>query len=151
VCSYFELCLNAKLREHEASKNAGHRDTRRFGQDPPFNGSANITNSLLSDPTACTVAAPTRQTLDDVATSFTPARIESYSLTMERQILPNLTGLRQQLADCGDACTRHRQPRYHGLLHRPIPCSSQCEVCYCRPSNNRLLDESIVTAMGSRI
>ena len=61
-----------------------------FGQNPPFNNSANISNSLLSVPTAGTTAAPTPQTLDDVPTSFTPTQIMSYSLTVERQFTSNL-------------------------------------------------------------
>lgn len=61
-----------------------------FGQNPPFNQSANITNSLLSVPTAGATAAPTPQTLDDVPTSFTPTQIMSYSLTVERQLASNM-------------------------------------------------------------
>ncbi len=62
-----------------------------FGQNPPFNNSANITNSLLSVPTAGSTTAPTPQTLSDVPTSFTPTQIMSYSLTVERQVASNLT------------------------------------------------------------
>ena len=62
-----------------------------FGQNPPFNQSANISNSLLSVPTAGATAAPTPQTLDDLPTSFTPTQIMSYSLTVERQLTSNMT------------------------------------------------------------
>ena len=62
-----------------------------FGQNPPYNESANITNSLLSVPTAGTTAAPTPQTLSDAPSSFTPTRIQSYSLTVDRQIASNMT------------------------------------------------------------
>lgn len=61
-----------------------------FGQNPPFNLSANILNSLLDNGTAGTTAAPTTQTLDNVPLSFVPAQIQSYSLTVEQQVIPNM-------------------------------------------------------------
>ncbi|ACO32167.1 MULTISPECIES: carboxypeptidase regulatory-like domain-containing protein [Acidobacterium] len=61
-----------------------------FGQNPPFNQSANILNSLLSNGTAGTQAAPTTQTLDNVPLNFTPSQIQTYSLTLEQQIIPNM-------------------------------------------------------------
>lgn len=63
-----------------------------FGQNPPYNLSANILNSLLSNGTAGTAAAPTTQSLNNVPFSFQPAQIQSYSLTVERQIRQNLVG-----------------------------------------------------------
>jgi hypothetical protein len=65
-----------------------------FGVNPPFNQSANITNSLLSNGTAGgSAVAPTPQNLNDVPSSFTPSQIESYSLTVERQFKSNLVGV----------------------------------------------------------
>ncbi|MFZ0516297.1 MAG: carboxypeptidase regulatory-like domain-containing protein [Acidobacteriaceae bacterium] len=61
-----------------------------FGQNPPFNNSANVLNSLLSNGTAGTTAAPTTQTLSDVPLTFKPASIQSYSLTVEQQLKRNL-------------------------------------------------------------
>jgi hypothetical protein len=62
-----------------------------FGQNPPFNQSANILNSLLSNGTAGGAqAAPTPQNLDGVPLSFTPTSIQSYSLTLEHQVLSNM-------------------------------------------------------------
>lgn len=61
-----------------------------FGQNPPYNESAEILNSLISNGTAGTTAAPTPQTLDTVPFSFRPEQIHSFSLTVERQVVPNL-------------------------------------------------------------
>lgn len=62
-----------------------------FGQNPPYNQSANIINSLLSNGTAGgTAAAPTPQNLNAVPLSFTPAQIQSYSLTLEHQVTSNM-------------------------------------------------------------
>lgn len=62
-----------------------------FGQNPPFNLSANIINSLLSDATAGGVAAaPTPQTLQNNSFDFTPTQFQSYSLTLEDQVIPNM-------------------------------------------------------------
>lgn len=63
-----------------------------FGQNPPYNNSANILNSLLSNATAGAAAAPTTQTLSNVPLNFSPAYIQSYSLTLEHQIKDNLIG-----------------------------------------------------------
>jgi hypothetical protein len=61
-----------------------------FGQNPPYNQSANILNSLLSNGAAGTTSAPTTQTLANAPFSFTPAQIQSYSLTLERQLKANM-------------------------------------------------------------
>ena len=75
-----------------------------FGQNPPYNQSANILNSLLSNGTAGgTAVAPTPQNLNGVPSSFTPTQIQSYSLTLEHQVRNNLVGT---LAYAGSQ-TRH--------------------------------------------
>lgn len=61
-----------------------------YGQNPPFNQSANVLNSLLSNGTAGTAAAPTTQTLDNAPFSFRPSQIQSYSLTVEQQLRKNM-------------------------------------------------------------
>lgn len=61
-----------------------------FGQNPPYNQSANVLNSLLSNGTAGAAAAPTTQTLVNVPFSFRPTQIQSYSLTLEQQVIPNM-------------------------------------------------------------
>jgi hypothetical protein len=62
-----------------------------FGQNPPYNQSANILNSLLSNGTAGgTAVAPTPQNLDNVPFSFTPTQTQSYSLTLEQQLKTNM-------------------------------------------------------------
>jgi Carboxypeptidase regulatory-like domain/TonB-dependent Receptor Plug Domain len=64
-----------------------------FGQNPPYNQSANVLNSLLSNGTAGgTAVAPTPQNLDNVPFSFTPTQIQSYSLTLEQQLERNMVG-----------------------------------------------------------
>jgi hypothetical protein len=75
-----------------------------FGQNPPYNQSANILNSLLSNGTAGgTAVAPTPQNLNAVPLSFTPTQIHSYSLTLEHQVKTNLVAV---LAYAGSQ-TRH--------------------------------------------
>lgn len=61
-----------------------------FGQNPPYNNSANVINSLLSNGTAGTAAAPTTQTLNNVPLHFVPSQIQTYSLSVEHQIIPNM-------------------------------------------------------------
>lgn len=62
-----------------------------WGQNPPFNQSASILNSLLSNGTAGTASAPTTQALDvlPVATQDM-SRITSDNLTIEHQFKSNL-------------------------------------------------------------
>jgi hypothetical protein len=58
-----------------------------FGANPPFNQTANILNSLLSNGTAGgSAVAPTPESLTSVPFSFKPASIQSYNLTLERQV-----------------------------------------------------------------
>ena len=62
-----------------------------FGANPPYNASANITNSLLDNGTAGgSAVAPSPQGLDDNPTSFKAAQVQSYSLTLEHQFKSNL-------------------------------------------------------------
>jgi hypothetical protein len=56
------------------------------GQNPPYTLSSDVLNSLLSNGTAGTTAAPTPQTLNNVPFYFTPSQIQSYSLTLEQQV-----------------------------------------------------------------
>ena len=75
-----------------------------FGQNPPYNNSANITNSLLDNGTAGgSAVAPSPQGLNDNPTSFKPAQVQSYSLTVEHQFKSNLVA---DLAYVGSQ-TRH--------------------------------------------
>ena len=59
-----------------------------WSTNPPYNPSANILNSLLSNATAGgTAKAPTTQTLQIGGTpNFVPGRVETYSLTLEHQV-----------------------------------------------------------------
>src|ERR1035437_7541508 len=61
------------------------------GPTPPFNQTANILNSLLSNGTAGgSAVAPTPESLTSVPFSFVPASIQSYSLTLEHQVRNNM-------------------------------------------------------------
>jgi Carboxypeptidase regulatory-like domain/TonB-dependent Receptor Plug Domain/TonB dependent receptor len=61
-----------------------------FGTNPPFNASANILNSLLSNGTAGSAGAPTPQSLDAIdKNSVGPAQTQSYSLSVQREVIPN--------------------------------------------------------------
>lgn len=95
-----------------------------FGQNPPYNNSANILNSLLSVPTAGATAAPTPQTLSDTPRSFTPTQIQSFSLTAERQVTGNMTAA---VAYVG-SLARHImdfQGGYDGNFPLPVTAPSQ--------------------------
>ncbi len=104
-----------------------------FGQNPPYNQSANILNSLLSNGTAGGVAAaPTPQNLNAVPSSFTPTQIQSYSLTLEHQIKSNLVGT---LAYAGSQ-TRHLTSGVGGGndINWPLEVSAP-SVSGCLPSD----------------
>ncbi len=60
-----------------------------FGQNPPYNNSANILSGTLENPTAGTASGLTPQTLDAVGPTFTPSQLQTYSLTIERQLFPS--------------------------------------------------------------
>jgi hypothetical protein len=71
------------------TRNAVEQIYNMFGQNPPFNASANVLNSLISDGTAGTAGAPTPQALDAIDTrKVGPAQTQSYSLSVQRQVLP---------------------------------------------------------------
>lgn len=57
-----------------------------YGQNPPYNASSNILNSLISNGTAGTAAAPTTQTLNPVPLHFSPPQIQSFSLSLQQQL-----------------------------------------------------------------
>lgn len=63
-----------------------------YGLNPPYTKSAHILNSLLSDGTAGTAAAPTAQSLGTIAWDFRADQIQSFSLTLERQITSKMMG-----------------------------------------------------------
>jgi hypothetical protein len=65
-----------------------------FGQNPPYNQSANILNSLLSDGTAGgDAAAPTTQTLSNVPLTFTPTNVQSFSLSVQHQLRSDMIAM----------------------------------------------------------
>ncbi len=103
-----------------------------YGVNPPFNQSANITNSLLTNGTAGgSAVAPTPQNLNDVPSSFTPSQIQSYSLTLERQFKSNLVGV---VAYAGSQ-SRHLTSGIGGGndINWPVPVNSP-SVAGCLPS-----------------
>ncbi len=60
-----------------------------FGQNPPYNNSANIQNGTLENPASGLASGPTPQTLDAVGPNFTPTMLQSFSATVERQLFPS--------------------------------------------------------------
>jgi hypothetical protein len=61
-----------------------------WSTNPPYNPSANVLNSLLSNGTAGTTAAATTASLHQVDATFTPAQVATYSLTLEQQLKPGM-------------------------------------------------------------
>ena len=59
-----------------------------FGQNPPYNQSTNIQDGTLENPTVGTASGASPSTLDAVGPNFTPAMLQSYSLTIEHQLFP---------------------------------------------------------------
>lgn len=80
-----------------------------FGSNPPFVNSANVTNSLLSNGTAGTFGAPSVQTLQGIVPNQPDVLTQSYSLTLEKQVLPN--GI-FSLAYAGSS-SRHTETTYY--------------------------------------
>ncbi len=59
-----------------------------FGQNPPYTQSANIKDGTLTNPTIGTATGATPQTLNAVGPKFIPAMLQSFSASVERQIVP---------------------------------------------------------------
>ncbi len=71
------------------TRNAVEQIYNMFGENPPYNQSANVLNSLISNGTAGTAGAPTPQALDAIDTSKVgPAQTQSYSLSLQHQVFP---------------------------------------------------------------
>ncbi len=103
-----------------------------FGDNPPFNQSANVTNSLLSNGTAGgSAVAASPENLDDVPSSFTPAQIQTYSLTLEHQFMSNMVAT---VAYAGNQ-SRHLTSGVGGGndINWPLPLTSP-SVAGCLPS-----------------
>ena len=60
-----------------------------FGQNPPYTQSSNINSGTLENPIAGQATGLTPQTLDAVGPKFKPTQLQSYSLTLERQLFPS--------------------------------------------------------------
>lgn len=120
-----------------------------FGQNPPFNLSANVLNSLLSDGTAGTAAKPTTQTLTNSPFDFTPTQTQSYSLTVEQQLLPNMVA---EVAYVGSVA-RHLMT-FDEDINFPLPVSapstSDCLAQGQGPSNQYQFDPCINTGVASK-
>ena len=122
-----------------------------FGQNPPYNNSANILNSLLSNGTAGAAAAPTTQTLSDVPLKFKPASIQSFSLTVEQQLVRNMVlslayagSLGRNLEALGGA--------YDANFPLPVttPSAAGCLAPNQSPSASYQFDPCINTGVASR-
>lgn len=57
--------------------------------NPPYTKNINISNSLLSNPAAGTAAAPSVQSLQAVGYDFRAGLIQTFSLTLEREVVPH--------------------------------------------------------------
>lgn len=122
-----------------------------FGQNPPYNASANILNSLLSNPTAGgNAAAPTPQTLSNVPLSFTPTDVQSYSLTLEHQVKSDMIAM---IGYAGSQ-TRHImtfQGGYDFNFPLPVttPSTTGCLAPNQSPSSSYNFDPCINTSAAS--
>jgi hypothetical protein len=115
-----------------------------FGLNPPYNKSSNIVNSLLSNGTAGTSAAPTTQTLASVPSTFVPSQVQSFSLTLEQQVGNNT------IATIGYAGTLGRhlmafQGGYDSNFPLPVaaPSTSNCLAHGQAPSSSYDFDPCI--------
>lgn len=122
-----------------------------FGQNPPFNLSANILNSLLDDGTAGGVAAaPTPQTLASAPLKFSPTQMQSFSLTLEQQVLPNMVADVAYVGNVG----RHLmsfQGGYDANFPLPVsaPSTTGCLAPGQAPSSRYDFDPCINTGAAS--
>jgi hypothetical protein len=121
-----------------------------FGQNPPYNRSANILNSLLSNATAGTTAAPTTQVLENVPLNFVPSQIQSYSLTLEHQVTHSMIATLAYVGSLG----RHLmtfQGGYDGNFPLPVsnPSTSNCLAPGQAPSNSYDFDPCINVGLSS--
>lgn len=121
-----------------------------FGQNPPYNNSANVLNSLLSNGTAGTAAAPTTQTLNTIPLHFTPSSIQSYSLTLEQQVIPNMVATIAYAGGLG----RHLgtfQGGYDENFPLPVstPSANGCLATGQAPSSKYDFDPCINTGVAS--
>jgi len=121
-----------------------------FGQNPPYNLSANIDNSLISNGTAGTTAAPTPETLDTVPLKFTPSQIQSYSLTLEQQVVRNMVASVAYVGSLG----RHLmtfEGGYDANFALPVsaPSASGCLAPGQTPSSSYDFDPCINTGAAS--
>jgi hypothetical protein len=57
--------------------------------NPPYTKNISITNSLLSNPSAGTAAAPSVQSLQAIGYDFRAGLIQTFSLTLEREVVPH--------------------------------------------------------------
>jgi hypothetical protein len=120
-----------------------------FGQNPPYNVNSNILNSLLSNATAGTTT-PTPQTLNNVPLNFVPSQIQSFSLTVEHQIVPNMIATAAYVGSLG----RHLMTFQGGYdQNEPLPVSapstSGCLAPLQAPSSSYNYDPCISTGASS--
>lgn len=121
-----------------------------FGQNPPFNRSANVLNSLLVDGTAGVAAAPTPQSLSNLPLSFVPSMIQSFSLTVQRQIIPNMVGTVGYVGSLGRNLMVF-QGGYDGNFPLPVsaPSTTDCLAPNQEPSSHYDFDPCINAGLAS--
>ncbi len=118
-----------------------------FGTNPPFNLSANILNSTLSNGTAGTTAAPTPQTLQLAENKWYPAQSQSFSLTLERQITSHATADVAYVGSLG----RHLEAYYDQNQPLPVtqPSTTGCLAAGQTSSGSYNFDPCINTSKAS--
>jgi hypothetical protein len=121
-----------------------------WGQNPPYNLSANILNSTLSNGTAGATAAPTPQALNTVPFSFVPTQLQSFSLTVEEQLKANLVASVAYVGSLG----RHLETISNDI-NFPLPVSmpslgsGSCLASGQLPSTSYNFDPCINTSQSS--
>lgn len=120
-----------------------------FGQNPPFNASSNVLNSLISNGTAGSVGAPTTQMLDGIDTgNVGPSQTQSYSLSVQRQVLPSAIAT---VAYAGSVSRHLETQQFNENQSLPVtaPSASGCLAPGQTPSASYQFDPCINTGTAS--
>jgi hypothetical protein len=120
-----------------------------FGQNPPYNSSSNILNSLINNGTAGSAGAPTPQNLDGIDTSKVgPSQTQSYSLSIQRQVLPPAVFT---VAYAGSVSRHLETQSYNPNESLPVsaPTTTGCLATNQTPSSSYQFDPCINTGKAS--
>jgi Carboxypeptidase regulatory-like domain/TonB-dependent Receptor Plug Domain/TonB dependent receptor len=120
-----------------------------FGQNPPFNSSTSILNSLISNGTAGSAGAPTPATLNGIDTSSVgPAQTQSFSFSLERQVLPPAI---LTIAYAGSVSRHLETQSYNPNQSLPVtaPSTAGCLAANQTPSSSYQFDPCINSGKAS--